>query len=64
MRFTVNIDCTPEEARQVLGLPDPAALQQMWLQMMQQQFMQGVQVFTQFQNAFWTGAMKALPPQK
>ncbi|MCB1558613.1 MAG: hypothetical protein KDJ50_06795 [Alphaproteobacteria bacterium] len=28
MRFEVNIDCTPEEARQFFGLPDLLPLQQ------------------------------------
>lgn len=27
MKVTINIDCTPEEARQFLGLPDVAPLQ-------------------------------------
>ena len=27
MKITINIDCTPEEARQFLGLPDVAPLQ-------------------------------------
>ena len=28
MKFTVDVDCTPEEARQFLGLPDVSALQE------------------------------------
>lgn len=28
MKFTINIDCTPEEARQFIGLPDIAPLQE------------------------------------
>lgn len=27
MKFTVNVDCTPEEARQFVGLPNIAPLQ-------------------------------------
>lgn len=27
MKFTVNVDCTPEEARRFIGLPDIAAVQ-------------------------------------
>ncbi|WP_026261153.1 DUF6489 family protein [Kiloniella laminariae] len=28
MKFTVDVDCTPEEARRFLGLPDVTALQE------------------------------------
>lgn len=28
MKITVNVDCTPEEARQFMGLPDVAPLQE------------------------------------
>ncbi|MFD2204885.1 DUF6489 family protein [Kiloniella antarctica] len=28
MKFTVDVDCTPEEARHFLGLPDVSALQE------------------------------------
>lgn len=28
MRFSVNVDCTPEEARQFFGLPDVLPMQQ------------------------------------
>ena len=28
MKFTVDVDCTPEEARRFLGLPDVSALQE------------------------------------
>ncbi len=28
MKFTVDVDCTPEEARAFLGLPDVAPMQQ------------------------------------
>lgn len=37
MKFTVNIDCTPEEARQFLGLPDFAPMQNAVLSQMQEQ---------------------------
>ena len=29
MKLTINIDCTPQEARQFLGLPDVEALNEM-----------------------------------
>lgn len=28
MRFSINVDCTPEEARQFFGLPDVLPMQQ------------------------------------
>lgn len=31
MKFTVNLDCTPAEARAFLGLPDVAPLHDAWL---------------------------------
>lgn len=37
MKFTVNVDCTPEEARAFLGLPDFAPMQQAVLSQMQDQ---------------------------
>ncbi len=37
MKFTVNVDCTPEEARSFLGLPDFAPMQEAVLGQMQEQ---------------------------
>ena len=37
MKFTVNVDCTPEEARSFLGLPDFAPMQEAVLSQMQDQ---------------------------
>jgi hypothetical protein len=34
MKVTVNIDCTPEEARAFMGLPDVAPLQAQMMDMM------------------------------
>ena len=31
MKITVEIDCTPEEARRAMGVPDVAALQEAYL---------------------------------
>jgi hypothetical protein len=45
MRFTVNIDCTPEEARDFFGLPDVKAMQDAMIAQMQQQMQTGLQVF-------------------
>lgn len=37
MKVTMNIECTPEEARAFLGLPDVTALQQDMLEKMRAQ---------------------------
>lgn len=37
MKFTVNVDCTPEEARTFLGLPDFAPMQEAVVAQMQEQ---------------------------
>lgn len=37
MKFTVNVDCTPEEARAFLGLPDFGPMQDAVLSQMQDQ---------------------------
>ena len=31
MKITVEVDCTPEEARRLMGIPDTAVLQQAFL---------------------------------
>ncbi len=36
MKVTIDIDCTPEEARSFLGLPDVRAMQDRLLQEMQE----------------------------
>ena len=42
MKFTVNMECTPEEARTFFGLPDVQPMQQAMMQEIQQQMMQGM----------------------
>ena len=39
MKITVNVDCTPEEARRFLGLPDVQPLQDAVMQQMQDRIM-------------------------
>ena len=39
MKITVNVDCTPEEARRFLGLPDVQPLQDAVMQQMQERVM-------------------------
>lgn len=42
MKITINVDCTPEEARRYMGLPDVAPLQEAMLQEMQKRMMANV----------------------
>lgn len=37
MKVTINIDCTPEEARTFLGLPDVQPMQEALMRQMQEQ---------------------------
>lgn len=39
MKITVNVDCTPEEARAFLGLPDVQPLQEAVMAQMQERVM-------------------------
>ena len=39
MKITINIDCTPEEARRYMGFPDVAPMQEEMLKEMQQRMM-------------------------
>lgn len=42
MKVTIDIDCTPEEARTFLGLPDLSSLHQVYLERMEQLIKEGV----------------------
>ncbi len=42
MKITINVECTPEEARRYMGLPDVAPLQQDMLKAMQERMMANV----------------------
>jgi hypothetical protein len=42
MKITINVDCTPDEARRYMGLPDVAPMQEALLQKMQDQMMDNV----------------------
>ena len=41
MKVKLDIDCTPEEARRFMGLPDVTELHQAWMQKMQETMQQG-----------------------
>ena len=43
MKVTMNIDCTPEEARSFLGLPDLKPMQDRLMQEMQERMMTSMQ---------------------
>ena len=43
MKISIDIDCTPEEARRFLGLPDVTPLQDAFLREMEKQMMSGLQ---------------------
>jgi hypothetical protein len=42
MKFTVDVDCTPEEARRFLGLPDLSPVHQAYVEKMQRLVSEGV----------------------
>jgi hypothetical protein len=42
MKVTVDVDCTPEEARRFLGLPDLTAVHDVYLDKMKETMEQGI----------------------
>lgn len=46
MKVTVDIDCTPEEARTLLGLPDLKPLHDKFVQDMQERMTAGLQALS------------------
>ncbi|MCA9232686.1 MAG: hypothetical protein KDA57_18700 [Planctomycetales bacterium] len=44
MKITINVDCTPEEARRYMGLPDVAPMQEAMLKEMQDRVMANVRL--------------------
>ncbi len=43
MKITVDIDCTPEEARQLMGLPDVTGVQQEVVEEMRKRILAGME---------------------
>lgn len=43
MRFEINMDCTPEEARQFFGLPDILPMQQELMEMVSRRLSENIQ---------------------
>jgi len=59
MKITIDIDCTPEEARAFLGLPDVAPLQAEMMKELQERMLKtlaGVDAETLMKTWFSTGA--------
>jgi len=46
MKFNVEIDCTPEEARQFFGLPDVRPMQEALMKRMERQMLDGLEKAT------------------
>ena len=46
MKITMNIDCTPEEARTFLGLPDLRPIQNELMQEMRNRLMAGIEAMS------------------
>ncbi|MFZ0695435.1 MAG: DUF6489 family protein [Alphaproteobacteria bacterium] len=42
MKFTVDVDCTPEEARRFFGLPDVTALQEKMMKEIEKRTMENL----------------------
>jgi hypothetical protein len=42
MKVTIEVDCTPEEARRFLGLPDVAPIQQAVMEKLQQRMQSAI----------------------
>ncbi len=42
MKVTVNVDCTPEEARRFLGLPDLTPVHQAYVEKLQRAVSEGI----------------------
>ena len=46
MKITINVDCTPAEAREFLGLPDLRPLQAAWLAEVEKRLITDLQKFS------------------
>lgn len=46
MKFTIEVDCTPEEGRRFLGLPDVAPMQQVMIDKIQQRMLGAIDATT------------------
>jgi len=53
MKFTINVDCTPEEARRFFGLPDADQINAQMTENMQAWAPQNMQHFQELQKMIW-----------
>ncbi len=59
MKVTINVECTPEEARTFMGLPDVAPLQEAMMEQMQSQMQKAAAALdpeTMFKTLFPTSS--------
>lgn len=66
MKFTVNVDCTPEEARRFFGLPDVDQMTDAMKENMKMFVPQNMQHFQELQQMIWEqmgSAMAGAMPQ-
>ncbi len=61
MKVTVEVDCTPEEARRFLGLPDVVPMQQAVMEKFQQRMQGAIDAITP--EALLKGWMPMAPDQ-
>lgn len=60
MKITIDIDCTPEEARVFMGLPDVKPMQEAVLAKMERRMLDGIDAMTPDSILkSWMGAMPA-----
>ena len=53
MKFTINVDCTPEEARRFFGLPDSDQINAHMQENMKMWMPQNMQHFQEMQQMIW-----------
>lgn len=53
MKFTVNVDCTPDEARRFFGLPDAEQMNENMMETMKAWQPQNMQHFQDLQQMIW-----------
>ena len=52
MKLTINIDCTPKEAREFLGLPDVAPVNELIVDSLQERIEDNIETLTDPQKYF------------
>ena len=52
MKFTVNIECTPVEARQFMGLPDVTSINEMFMNSLEEKTKENIDTITDPQKYF------------